>query len=98
MTLHFYFLFCVCIFKFEFFKYSVVVNVKGFSYNFCFSLVSWSEEYRQYSDLLWAGQSGDQNSVGAHPAGSLSPGVKWPGHHIDHLPQSSVEVKERVEL
>jgi len=42
--------------------------------------------------------------VGTHPAsytvvtGSLSPEVKWPGCCIDHLPQSSVEVKERVEL
>jgi hypothetical protein len=36
LTLHFYF---VCVFfKFEFFKYSLVVNVKEFSYNFCFSL------------------------------------------------------------
>jgi hypothetical protein len=25
-------------------------------------------------------------------------GVKWPGHGVDHPPQSSVEVKERVAL
>jgi len=40
---------------------------------------------------------------GAHPAsyamgtGSF-PGVKRPGHGIDHLPPSSAKVKERVEL
>jgi hypothetical protein len=26
------------------------------------------------------------------------PGVKWPGHGVDHSPPSSAEVKERVEL
>jgi hypothetical protein len=26
------------------------------------------------------------------------PGVKWPGRDVDHLPPSSAEVKERVEL
>jgi hypothetical protein len=40
---------------------------------------------------------------GVHPAsdtmgtGSL-PGVKWPGRGVDHLPPSSAEVKESVEL
>jgi len=26
------------------------------------------------------------------------PGVKWPGCDVDHLPPSSAEVKERIEL
>jgi len=44
-----------------------------------------------------------QIGPGAHPAfytmGTESfPGVKQPWHGIDHPPQSSVEVKERVEL
>jgi hypothetical protein len=44
-----------------------------------------------------------QTSPGAHPAsctmGTRSfPGVKRPGHGIDHPPPSSAEVKERVEL
>jgi len=30
--------------------------------------------------------------------GSLSLGVKWPGREADHLPPSSAEVKEWVEL
>jgi len=30
--------------------------------------------------------------------GSLSLRVKWPRHGFDHPPQSSAEVKERVEL
>ena len=40
----------------------------------------------------------------AHPAfctmgnRSLFPGVKYLGHGIDHLPPSSVDIKERVEL
>jgi hypothetical protein len=29
---------------------------------------------------------------------ALSLGVKWPGHEADHLPSSSAEVKEWVEL
>ena len=39
----------------------------------------------------------------AHPAsykigtGSFFPGLKRPGRGVDHLPPSSVEVKERVE-
>jgi len=28
----------------------------------------------------------------------LFPGVKQPGHGVDHLPSSSTEVKERVAL
>ena len=44
-----------------------------------------------------------QTGLGAHPAsytvGTRSfPGVKQPGHDIDHPPSSSAEVKERVEL
>ena len=44
-----------------------------------------------------------QTGPGAHPAsytmgtGSF-PGVQRPGFGVDHLPQSIVEVKERVEL
>jgi len=44
-----------------------------------------------------------QTIPGAHPAfytmgtGSF-PGVKWPGHGVDHPPPSSTKVKERVEL
>jgi len=44
-----------------------------------------------------------QTGPGTHPAsytmgtGSF-PGVKQPGHGIDHPPPSSAEVKERVEL
>jgi hypothetical protein len=44
-----------------------------------------------------------QTGRGAHPAsytlgtGSF-PGVKRPGHGVEHPPQSSAEVKERVEL
>jgi hypothetical protein len=44
-----------------------------------------------------------QTGPGAHPAsctmgtGSF-PGVKRPGHGVDHPPTSSAEVKERVEL
>ena len=42
-------------------------------------------------------------SPGAHPASSTMdtgsfPGVKQPGHGIDHAPPSSVEVKERIGL
>jgi len=42
-----------------------------------------------------------QTSPGAHPsytvgAGSF-PGVKQPGHGIDHPPTSSAKVKERVQ-
>ena len=44
-----------------------------------------------------------QTSCEAHPAPYTmgtrsSPGVKRPGHGIDHSPPSSAEVKERVEL
>jgi len=44
-----------------------------------------------------------QTGPGAHPAfntmgtGSF-PGIKWPGHGIDHQIQSNATVKERVEL
>jgi len=44
-----------------------------------------------------------QTDPGAHPApytmdtGSF-PGVKRPGHDVNHPPPSSAEVKERVEL
>jgi len=44
-----------------------------------------------------------QTGPGSHPAsftmgtGSF-PGVKRPGHGVDHPPPSSAEVKERVEL
>jgi len=44
-----------------------------------------------------------QTSPGAQPTsytrgtGSF-PGVKWPGHGVDHPPPYSAEVKERVEL
>jgi len=44
-----------------------------------------------------------QTGPGAYPAsytmgtGSL-PGVKQPGHSVDHLPPSSAEVEGRVEL
>jgi hypothetical protein len=37
-----------------------------------------------------------QNCPGVHLA-SL-PGVKWPGHGVNHSPPSSAEVKEKVEL
>jgi hypothetical protein len=30
--------------------------------------------------------------------GSLSLGVKWPGHEVNHSPPSNAEVKEGVEL
>jgi hypothetical protein len=63
------------------------------------------------SDSLRAGRSGDRIPVGAHvqtdpevhPAsctmgtGSF-PGVKRPGRGVDHLPPSSAEVKERIQL
>jgi hypothetical protein len=45
-----------------------------------------------------------QTGSGAHPAsytmgtGVSFPGVKWPGHGVDHTPPFSAEVKERVEL
>jgi hypothetical protein len=44
-----------------------------------------------------------QTGRGAHSAsytmGTRSfPGVKWPGHGVDHPPPSTAEVKERVEL
>jgi len=44
-----------------------------------------------------------QTGPGAHPAsytmGTRSfPGVKWPGHGIDHTPSSSTKVTKRVEL
>jgi hypothetical protein len=42
-----------------------------------------------------------QSGPRAHPAsctGSLSLGVKQPGHGIDHLPPYSPKDKERVEL
>jgi len=44
-----------------------------------------------------------QTGPGAHPTpftmGTRSfPGVKWPGHGVDHPPPSSAEAKERVEL
>jgi len=40
---------------------------------------------------------------GAHPASytigtGSAPGVKQPGHGVNHPPPSSAEVKERVEL
>jgi len=44
-----------------------------------------------------------QSGPGAHPAsytmgtGSF-PGVRRPGRGVDHLPPSSAEVKERIEL
>jgi len=45
----------------------------------------------------------EQTGPGAHPASytmgtSSFPGVKLPGHGVDHPPTSSAEVKERVEL
>jgi len=44
-----------------------------------------------------------QTGPGAHPASytmgtEYFPGVKRPGRGVDHLPLSSAEVKERVEL
>jgi hypothetical protein len=45
-----------------------------------------------------------QTGRGAHSASysvateSISPGVKYLGHGIEHLPRSRAEVKERVEL
>ena len=45
-----------------------------------------------------------QTGLGDHPAsctkgkGSFPPGVKQPGHGVDHPPVSSTEVKERVQL
>jgi len=69
----------------------------------------------RYSDLLFAGQSGDRFPVGerfsapvrtgpgAQPAsytkgtGSFL-GEKRSGRGVDHLPPSSAEVKESVEL
>jgi hypothetical protein len=40
-----------------------------------------------------------ETSLGAQPAGTGSvPGVKQPGHGINHSPSSSAEVKKRVEL
>jgi hypothetical protein len=44
-----------------------------------------------------------QTSPVAHPASYTKgigtfPGVKQPGHGVDHPPPSSTEVKERVEL
>ena len=44
-----------------------------------------------------------QTGSGAHPVsytmgtGSF-PGVKWPGHGVDHPPPSSTKVKERLKL
>jgi len=53
--------------------------------------------------MVWARFSTPiQTGPGAHPAACAMgtgafPGVKWPGHGVDHPPPSA-EVKERVEL
>ena len=44
-----------------------------------------------------------RQAPGAHPASftmgtELFPGVKWPGHGVDHPPLSSAEVEGRAEL
>ena len=44
-----------------------------------------------------------QASPGAHPPSDTmgtgsSPGIKWPGHGVDHPPPPSAKVKERVEI
>jgi hypothetical protein len=66
------------------------------------------KQYRQYSHSLWTRRSGDQIPVevrfftpvqtgpGAYPAPIQR--VPWWGRGFNHPPQSSAEVKERVEL
>ena len=52
----------------------------------------------------WGYSASVQTGPGPHQAsytmvtGSLSPGIKRPGRGVDHLPSSSAEVKETVEL
>jgi len=65
----------------------------------------------RYTDSLLAGRSGDRIPMGARSLAPIQtdpasykmgtgsvPGVKRPGRGVDHPPQSSVEVKERIEL
>jgi hypothetical protein len=65
----------------------------------CCGLVSlgieswWGQDFLHSSTLALAPPT--SFTVGIR---SLSPGVKWPGHSIDHPPLSSAKVKGRVEL
>jgi hypothetical protein len=44
-------------------------------------------------------KTGPETHPASYTMGTGSfPGVKWPGHGVDHPPPSSAEVKERVEL
>jgi len=44
-------------------------------------------------------QTGPEAQIASYTMGTGSfPGVKRPGRGVDHPPQSSAEVKERVEL
>jgi hypothetical protein len=44
-------------------------------------------------------QTGPGVYLASYTMGARSfPGVKWPGHGVDHTSASSAEVKERVEL
>ena len=67
-----------------------------------------ASQYSQYSHSLWAGRSGDRVPVEARFSipnqppiqwlPGISRGVKQPGRGVDHLPLSSAEAQESVEL
>jgi len=52
------------------------------------------------SDLLQAGRSGDGIPVGARFSAPVQtgpgahPGVKWPGHGVDHPPHLALRLKK----
>ena len=55
----------------------------------------WGEIFRTGPKGPWGPLSLQYNGYGYCVS---SPGVEWSGRGVNHLPQSSVEVKERVEL